>query len=157
MKTTIFYSAWTSYLASRLPCPIPSYTFSKDHVAPKSLFPKVVVDDPRNIVPMPTKLNNVRGNRPFTADWQDGYMVYSCKSCPCVGPCRGAAVLSTSGLLPPDTYKGPVARSVLHLVGKYPQYSDKVNEQVLNLDTAIEWDSKFPMSKAEQQWIASLD
>ena len=157
MKTTIFYSAWTSYLASRLPCPLPAYTFSKEHVLPKSLFPRVVVEDPRNIIPMPTKLNNARSNFPYSADWRDGHVVYACKSCPLPGYCRGAMIQNPTGFNPPDALKGPVARSVLYSVGKYPRFAQKIDKEVLRIDTAIDWDSRFPMSKAERMYIESLD
>lgn len=157
MRTTVFYSVWTSYLASRLPCPIPAYTFTREHVLPKSLFPRVVVEDPRNIVPMPQKLNHARGNAPYTADFRDGYMVYGCQSCPMPGYCRGCGVQNPDGFNPPDVLKGPIARSVLHAVGKYPRFAHKIDKEVLRIDTAIDWDSKFPMSKAERCYVDSLD
>jgi endonuclease I len=157
MKANVFYSVWTSYLASRLPCPLPAYTFTKEHVLPKSLFPRVVVDDPRNIIPMPKALNNGRSNFPYTAEWQDGSTVYACGSCPMPGYCRGGGVLSTGGFHPPDVLKGPVARSVLYSVGKHPRFASKIDKEVLRIDTAIEWDSKFPMSNAERLYVNSLN
>lgn len=157
MKPTIFYSAWTSYLASRIPCPLPSYTFTREHVLPKSRFPRVVVEDPRNIIPMPKTLNHARGNGPYTAESLDGCMVYACKSCPVPGYCRGSGVLSPEGFNPPDVLKGPVARSVLYSVAKHPHFADKIDKEVLSINTAIDWDSKFPMSTAEWFHIESLD
>lgn len=153
MKTSIFYSAWASYLASRLPCPLSSYSFTKEHIAPKSLFP---ISDARNVIPLPEKLNHARGNRPYTADWQDGRMVYSCKSCPHPGFCRGAGVLSSKGLCPPDPFKGPIARSVLYQMTKYPHLAEKLDKEVLDWKTAIQWDSDFPMTLAERMWLDSF-
>jgi endonuclease I len=159
MKTTIVYSAWTSYLASRLPCPLTSYSFSKEHVVPRSLFPQVVlrkvVDDPRNIIPMPRSLNNARGSLPYTADYLDGFAVYACDKCPMPGYCRGAGIKTPEGFFPPDALKGPVARSVLYSVGRYPFYAHKIDKEVLRIDTAIDWDSRFPMSVPEQAYIES--
>lgn len=152
MKTTIFFSVWTSYLASRLPCPLSTYTFSREHVLPKSLFPRVITSDPDNIIPMPTKLNNARGNRPFTNKWQDGYLVHGCVGCPHVGFCRGASVIGENGVVPPDAYKGPIARSVLKMIENYPKFSEKISDEVLDYDTAIEWDRRHPMTVTEHDY-----
>jgi len=157
MKPTIFYSAWTSYLASRLPCPLPSYTFTREHVLPKSKFPKIVVEDPRNIIPMPGALNHARGNGPYTAEFADGSLIYGCKSCPVSGWCEGSGALSPSGFTPPNVLKGPIARSVLYSIGTYPEWAQKIDKEVLRYDTAIVWDSRFPMSTAERLYIESLD
>lgn len=145
---------WTSYLAAKLPCPLSSYSFTRDHIAPKSLFP--TAEDPRNILPMPANLNHARGNRPFTSAWKDGLLVRSCEDCPCPGFCAGAAVLGPTGMNPPDVYKGPIARSVLYQMAKYPVLAGKFDKQVLDWQTAIEWDSRFPMTLQEREWIDSL-
>lgn len=156
MKLLYISSAFTSWLASRMPCHPIYLTWTKEHVLPKSLFPKVITSDPRNIVPMPKELNQARGNRAFTEQWENGYLKYACKDCPHPGFCRGAAVISPQGVHPPTLFKGIIARSVLHSVGKYPKFAEKINEEVLSLDTAIKWDSMYPMSKAEREWIESL-
>jgi endonuclease I len=157
MKTTIFYSAWTSYLASRLPCPLTSYTFTREHVLPKSKFPKVVVEDPRNVVPMPATLNHGRSNAPYSANYKNGAIMYACRSCPHPGWCRGAGVMDWTGFNPPDALKGPIARSVLYSITTYPEWADKIDKEVLRYNTAIYWDSKFPMSTAERLYVQSLD
>ena len=155
MKLLHISSAFTSWLASRLPCPPPAYSFTKEHVVPKSLFPPVVTQKYYNIIPMPAKLNHARGNRPYTAQWSEGFMVYSCSACPTPGFCRGSAVLSSKGVHPPDVYKGIIARSVLRTLFEFPGLRDKLNNEVLDLNTAIEWDSKFPMSPEEHAFYIS--
>lgn len=149
MKT---FALWTSYLALRLPCPLLTSTFSTEHVLPKSRFPRVVVEDPQNLIPLPKALNNARGNRPYTSKHGDGYLVYACKSCPFPGWCAGAAVVSEEGVLPPDPFKGPIARSVLEAIAKYPHLSERISNDVLDYDTAIEWDRRFPMSVQEHSY-----
>lgn len=152
MKTAILYSVWTSFLASRLPCPISMYSFSKDHVLPKSLFPRVIVEDPQNIIPLPTKINNSRGNRPYTNKWRDGYMVYGCNGCPNAGFCQGAGVMTEKGMMPPKPFKGPIARSVLKMIEKYPKFAEKINDEVLDYNVAREWDRMYPMTVQEHDY-----
>ena len=156
MKINPLYAVWTSYLATRLPCPMPAYTFTKEHCLPKSKFPRVIVDDPRNVIPMPKTLNHARGNGPYVPDYLDGYAVYSCSKCPMPGWCRGGGIKTPEGFNPPDVLKGPIARSVLYSVGKYPRFADKIDKEVLRIDTAIDWDSRFPMSQAERLYVESL-
>ena len=146
MKTP---AIWTSYLALNLPCPLSTYTFTVEHVLPKSLFPRVVVEDPQNLIPMPKAINNARGNKRYTSKYADGYLVYSCKSCPFPGYCRGAAVMGPDGVVPPDVFKGPIARSTLKMIDKFPKFAEKINDEVLSYDTAIEWDRRYPMTVAE--------
>jgi endonuclease I len=153
-----FLPLFTSYLASRLPCPHHSIVWSKEHVIPKSIITnKRVTEHPRNILPMPRSINNARGNRPYTADWKDGYAKYSCPSCPYPGFCRGAMLISPEGAHPPDLWKGPIARSVLFSVNKHPSLTRKINDKVLNLDTALKWDHLFPMSKEEYLWLDDIE
>lgn len=146
------FKLFTNYLALRLPCPMSSYTWSREHIVPRSLFPRVVTENPDNIIPMPTKLNNARGNRKYTNRWEDGYMVYACKSCPYPGFCAGAGVISPEGFMPPDNLKGPIARSVLKSIEKFPKLAAKINNEVLDYDTAIQWDRQFPMTAVEHAY-----
>lgn len=155
MRIAFAFSAFASWLATRLPCPPSAYYFTKEHIAPRSLFPPVVTEKPHNIIPLPAKLNHARGNRPYTAQWADGYMVYSCKACPTPGFCRGSAVLSSRGVHPPDIYKGVIARSVLKTLYEFPHLKDKLDKEVLDLETAIKWDSMFPMTKEEHAFYIS--
>jgi endonuclease I len=157
MKTSVVYNTWVSYMVNRMPCPITSYSMSKEHVAPKSLFPSVLVNDKHNIIPMPARLNNHRGRRPYTKLWEDGYAVYSCENCATPGFCRGAGLSSVSGIFPPDLYKGPIARSVLYNNMKFPALSQKLNDKVLDLRVAQEWNLKYPMSDPEKMWLWTLD
>lgn len=147
---------WTSYLALKLPCPPAAYKFSREHVLPKSLFPKAVAEDPRNIIPLPVALNQARGVLPYTAQFKDGRFHYTCAKCPHPGFCRGAMVVSEEGAHPPDVFKGIIARSVLYSAWEYPSLVEAIDSNVLDLDTAIEWDSKFPMTEAESEWLLSL-
>lgn len=154
MRLSLFF---IGYLASKLPCPPRSLTWSREHVIPKSIIPnRIVTEDPRNILPMPKPINNARSNMPYTEEWKDGYLKYSCPSCPHPGFCRGAMLLSPKGAFPPDLWKGPIARSVLYSVGKHPKLTETIHKQVLDLNTAIKWDRMFPMSLEERTWIDSL-
>jgi endonuclease I len=65
-------------------------------------------------------------------------------------------VMTPEGAHPPDFLKGPIARSVLYSVGEYPKMAELIHNKVLDIDTAIRWDSTFPMSKAEKLWLDSL-
>lgn len=140
---------WTTYLASTLPCPPPSYTFTREHVLPKSLFPRVVTSNHDNIIPLPSSLNNARGNRKYTNRIDGGYLAYACKSCPTAGFCSGAMVITEEGVVPPDVFKGPIARSVLRSVDKYPQFAKDIDRLVLDLETATEWNRRFPIRLEE--------
>jgi endonuclease I len=152
MKPTLFFALWTSFLAARLPCPPQSYTWSKEHVLPKSLFPPVVTSNPDNIIPLPTKINNSRGSRPYYNQWEDGYVIYTCKSCPTPGFCSGAAVMTSRGMLPPETFRGPIARSVLRSIARFPKLAKKITDEVLDYDTAIKWDKMYPMTTEEHDY-----
>ena len=153
---TAFFGLWSAYFARRLPCPQSAYSFSKEHVAPKSLFPAAVAHSPGNIIPFPQRLNNARGARKYTSHWKDGYVFYACRACPAPGHCGGSMVISPHGVHPPQIYKGPIARSVLRTMCKFPSMKDKLHEEVLDLDLAIEWDRKYPMTLEEQHWTANL-
>lgn len=135
---------YTALLASKLPCPIERYTWTKDHVCPKSLFPRAVTSNPTNIIPMPKRLNHARGNLKFTDKWNGGVIKYACDACPHPGYCRGAGVVSGSGFMPPDVFKGEIARSVLMSIAKYPKMSEKISDEVLDYETAIKWDRLYP-------------
>ena len=151
MKTSVIYNAWASYFINRLPCPLTTYSMTKEHIAPKSLFPPIITHTDANILPMPARLNNKRGNKPYTKLWEDGHLVYACDKCPTPGFCRGAGIMSVSGLYPPDIYKGPIARSVLYNAKKYPSFAKRLNDKVLNIETAYEWDFKYPISEIERR------
>lgn len=158
MRVSLLSSAFTSYLASRIPCNPLHYTWTREHVIPKSIISnRRVTEDPRNIIPMPRKLNNARSNRPYSTNWKDGYLVYGCDNCPLPGFCRASMVLSPQGAHPPDFLKGPIARSVLYSIGRYPQYAKDITTKVLTYDTAVMWNMTYPMSKAERQWVEDLE
>lgn len=84
-------------------------------------------------------------------------MVYTCKSCPTPGFCRGSSVLTVDGMNPPDVFKGPIARSVLYSIDRYPRFARKLNEDVLNLDLATTWDRDHPITKPEQAWLNYIE
>lgn len=148
---------FTSYLASQVPCHPLYYDWSREHVIPKSLkLPRNVTEHPRNIIPMPLLLNNKRGNRPYTAEFKDGYVAYACTNCPAPHFCSGASVISPSGVHPPTVYKGVIARSVLHSAFNHPTFAKQIGDKVLDLNIAIKWDRMFPESEAEHDWIRSL-
>ena len=149
---------WITYLASQVPCPPLSLTWTREHVIPKALTPnRNITEDPRNIIPLPKSINNARGHKRYTDKWENGYIVHACPDCPTPGFCRGSATLSTDGVTPPDVFKGPIARSVLYSVGAHPKFAQTINDKVLDLETAIEWDRKFPMTMAEKEWFDSLN
>jgi endonuclease I len=112
----------------------------------------VIANRPTNIIPFPTRLNNARGNKKYTNKWEDGYLVYTCSQCPHPGFCAGAAVISPNGFMPPDVFKGPVARSVLKSIEEYPKFADKISNEVLDYDLAIEWDRRYPLTKEEHSY-----
>jgi endonuclease I len=158
MRVSLLSSAFTSYLASKIPCNPLYYTWTREHVIPKSIISnRRITEDPRNIIPMPRKLNNHRSNRPYTTRWTDGYLVYACDNCPHPGFCRGSMVLSEHGAHPPDILKGPIARSVLYTIDQYPQYARDITMKVLTYKTAMLWNDIYPMSKPEIEWIRSLE
>ena len=139
-----------------MPCHPLHTVWSREHVIPTSIHPnKMVTQSHHNIIPMPKRLNNARGNRPYTGKKAEGFVIYACDSCPTPGMCRAAAVVTPSGVIPPDIFKGPIARSVLRSVGDFPAMYDVINKKVLDIDTAIEWDSNFPMSVQEHDWFVS--
>lgn len=144
---------FTTYLASRLPCHPLYLDWSREHVIPQSLMRS---PGPRNIIPLPKPLNQARGNRPYTDDFKDGYVTYSCSNCPHPGYCAGSAIISPSGINPPNAFKGLVARSVIEMAFKYPHLMQDINDNVLNIDTAIKWDRMYPMTEQEKDWIRSL-
>lgn len=157
MRVSVFYRAFTGYLANRIPCQPLYYQWSKEHVIPKSILPnRVVTENPHNIIPMPRDLNTARSNKRYTVEWKDGYKKYACQNCPHPGYCRGSMVISPEGVHPPDYLKGPIARSVLYSVDTYPKYASLINDKVLSIDTAIRWDYIYPMSKEEREWLDSL-
>lgn len=157
MRVSLVSSVFTSYLATRLPCNPNFYSWTREHVIPKSIIGnRQVTEDPRNIIPMPKELNQARGNRPYTVQWRDGYLKYACSNCPHPGFCRAAMVVSPDGAHPPDILKGPIARSVLYSIEHYPRFAETINSKVLNVETALKWNSSFPMSKAEEDWLASI-
>ena len=143
---------WTTYLASRLPCPPSAYSFTREHVLPKSLFPRVVTEKTDNIIPLPSSLNSARGNRKYTNKIYDGYCVYTCKHCPSPGFCPGAMVVTNEGVVPPDVFKGPIARSVLKSIDKFPQFANDIDRIVLDLDVAAEWNQRFPIRLEEASY-----
>ena len=57
--------------------------------------------------------------------------------------------MTKEGVVPPDAFKGPIARSVLRSIDKFPKFAEKISNEVLDYDLAIEWDRQFPMSVAE--------
>lgn len=144
---------FTTYLASRLPCHPLYLDWSREHVIPKSIMKS---PGPRNIIPLPKLLNTARGNRPYTDEWKDGYIVHSCSNCPNPGVCAGSSLVSPAGVNPPNVLKGIIARSVLASVHDRPQTIKIINDKVLNVDTAIKWDRQFPMNQQEKDWIDSL-
>jgi endonuclease I len=66
-------------------------------------------------------------------------------------------LISPKGAHPPDLWKGPIARSVLFSVNKHPSLTREINNKVLSLDTALKWDSLFPMSKEEHLWLDDVE
>ena len=152
MKPILLFTVWTSFLATRLPCPPQSYTWSREHVLPKSLFPPAVTNTKHNIIPLPTMINQSRGNKAYHRQWEDGRMVYTCKSCPTPGFCQGAAVITSKGMLPPPPFRGPIARSVLKSIELFPKFAEKIDTEVLDYETAILWDRLYPMEPAEHDY-----
>lgn len=159
MRIPILNSLWTSYLASQLPCHPMHTTWSREHVIPTSIIPnRIVTQNPYNLIPLPKRLNNGRGNRPYTNTTNNSefYVVRACDSCPTPGWCPGAACVGDRGVIPSEIFRGPIARSVLRSVGKYPALYDAINSKVLNIDIAIQWNSKYPASVQERNWFDSL-
>ena len=157
MRVSIFSSAFTGYLASKLPCHPYYVTWTREHVIPKSIIGnRQITEDPRNILPFPKQLNHARSNLSYTSQWKDGRTFQACTKCPNPDFCRGTMNVGKAGVHPPDVFKGPIARSVLYSVGKYPRLANTIADQVLDLDTAILWDSYYPMSPAERDWLDSL-
>jgi endonuclease I len=54
--------------------------------------------------------------------------------------------------MPPDVFKGPIARSVLKNIDKFPSLAKQLDEEVLDYDLAIEWDRRYPMSVQEHDY-----
>lgn len=158
MRVSPLFHAWSTYLESRLPCSLePGYLMTKEHIAPKSLFPPILTNDQYNIIPFPKRLNNARSNYPYTNTWKDGYAIYACTNCPTPGFCRGAMIKTPDGYNPPTIFKGPIARSVLYNSIRFPDLSQKLNKEVLDLNTAREWNLTNPMSPQEKAWWWTLE
>ena len=156
MRFSLLSSAWTAYLASNMPCHPNYLTWSRQDVIPRPFFNnRNITEDPRNIIPMPMQLNNIREMQPFVDTYDEGRVIYSCSRCPNPGICKGSAILSSMRMIPPDIFKGPIARSVLYSATKHPKIAETIDKKVLNIETAIQWDSKFPMTRSEKEWIDS--
>lgn len=159
MKIPLLSSLWTSYLSSQLPCH-PSYvTWSREHVIPTSIIAnRTVTQHHQNIIPMPKRMNNARGNRPYTKGKlsETGYTVRACDACLHSGSCLADIVVTPSGVIPSELFKGPIARSVLRSLEKYPMFYHDITEKVLDAETALEWNSRYPPSVQEIDWIYSL-
>lgn len=56
------------------------------------------------------------------------------------------------GFVPPDEWKGRIARAVLCMSSKYPQYSKLILDNVLDRCVALDWNMLYPASESDKEW-----
>lgn len=148
MSKHVLKSFWRQHLF--VPCSHIQWTC--EHVVPKSLFREH--NDLHNLILFPYSLNNARSNFPYVDSIPSNMstkIVYPCVSAHCDCPWKGKLV-SRQSFIPPDMWKGMIARSVLYMKDKYPWHEKMIQTKVLAFDTALEWDHEFPATPPEQEW-----
>ncbi|MFK8303359.1 endonuclease I family protein [Capnocytophaga stomatis] len=105
-------------------------TFNTEHVYPRSKIITQAVTDLHHLRVCDSKVNNRRGNYPFT----DG---------------KGTAKLVNKSWFPGDEWKGDVARMVLYL---NLRYAEELNEEISTggIDLLLKWNAEDPVSSIEK-------
>lgn len=155
MRAVLFYLSagikllLREYWGPVFPCPNVRWTC--EHVVPRSLIAEH--NDLHNLILLPDRLNHARSNYPYIQNSTDN----NHKSIPpCSQPdcqCEGRGVLVSKHLfIPPDRFKGQIARAVLCMDQKYPHRHDVIHNRVLDLGLAHDWDLQFPATAKEIEW-----
>lgn len=159
MISLLFYlssatrSLLKNYWAQRLDFPCNNVQWTCEHVVPRSLIAEH--NDLHNLILLPGRLNNARSNYPYIHD--SGLdktiqkIIWPCfnKGCHCN---TTGTLVSKRLFIPPDLFKGMIARSVLFMDEKYPHHHDLIHKKVLDLGVASMWDCMFPATKQEAEW-----
>jgi endonuclease I len=131
---------------------VPSAT--REHVVPKKLLSKSASADFNNIHVCTSAMNSHRGVLPFgKIDRQepgvtilDGY--YGTEVDPIVDAVVDEADTSLKTLgrfMPPAHARGAVARACLYMCERYPTFRDDILNEVMDIETMLEWDREYPV------------
>ena len=157
---TFMKAFWIDFLVRQIRCPVNEITWTCEHVVPRSYINnKSVVNDPRNLILLPQTLNTARSNLSMTDSLVKFKPVCACRNNYCINTkltCPSRAYVSKEGFVPPDMWKGVVARSILSMVETYPEHYSAINKS-LHIPLAKEWDMMYKPSKVERQWKQILD
>lgn len=151
MKLQVLKAFWATPLLNSIPCQDQTITWNREHILPRSLFPRSISEAPGNFILLPDRLNSARSNFKYT-DSSGGKQILPCKSCPHPETCPLIGYSSPGGFHPPDLFKGLIARSVLTSVRKHSEHAGFVHNRGLDLGVAEAWDSEFPVTKEELLW-----
>lgn len=151
----LFYlSATTKLLLKnfwRVMFPCHNVRWTCEHVVPRSLIAEH--DDLHNLILLPDRLNHARSNYPYIQNSTLPGRIQTIPPCfhsEC--DCYITGSLVSKRFIPPDLFKGKIARSILYMEKKYPHHHDLIHNKVLNLDVAFMWDSMFPTTEEEIEW-----
>lgn len=141
-----------NYWAQRLDFNCSNVQWTCEHVVPRSLITEH--NDLHNLIMFPGSLNNARSNYPYinNNDFNSTIKtIWPCfnKECGCN---TTGTLVSKQLFIPPDLFKGRIARSVLFMDEKYPHHHDLIHKKVLNLEVASMWDDMFPATQQEAEW-----
>lgn len=140
-----------NYWAQRLDLPCKNVQWTCEHVVPRSLI--MEHNDLHNLILLPSRLNNARSNYPYINNRlnETSRIIWPCfnKGCHCN---TTGKLISKHLFVPPDLFKGMIARSVLFMDEKYPHHHDLIHKRVLDLGVASMWDTMHPATKYEAEW-----
>lgn len=158
ISKTLLHDFWTSRYQLKIPnCTNIQWTC--EHVVPKSLIREH--DDMHNIILLPATINNMRSNYKYIENlYMDGLQnssmqtrrVSSCSLCSQPQCTLTGRLYSNRLFIPPNLWKGQIARSALMMVKKYPHHRLLINNHVIDLSTALLWNYYFPPTTDDQQW-----
>lgn len=98
-------------------------------------------------------MNNARSSIKYVDKVNtNGKPIYACECYQNCTTCTGKAIMTKDGFVPPDIWKGQIARAVLYMATKYPKYYNRIDKEVLDLGLAMVWNAKFPSDTLESQW-----
>lgn len=150
---------WSTRYRNLVPCENKyGIKWTCEHVVPRSLVREH--DDMHNLILFPARMNHLRANKkyselPFDLVGQPLRMsrIPSCHPCQCSqNRCKACGWNHNDFFVPPDYWKGVIARSTMYMAQKYPRYQQLIHNRVLDVGTATLWDMHFPPTKSQKQW-----
>jgi len=127
------WMAWISSL--HLNCRV---ELNREHVIPRSKLPKYVTERPHNIIGFPTILNSKRGTLKYVDSKKPGMPIWPCKNCRS-STCKLMGKINKEGFTPPAIYKPVIGASVLRSMYTYPELTQFIHEEVLDMGLAMTW------------------